>query len=236
MTRSSVRLASVAASFIAACGCTAAASAVTNISQTRMIKVGAFYVPPIWLTESTTAAGVWNKSATVVTPGFSSKGSATQTSIVSGNRLSGSATVTANDDVQVTWGYAEASYLARFEVTEPTSYSLIGSWNVDYNYNYSLESNARMTFRRLSSDPLTFYDAGLVYGDGFYTNSGTVSLNGELEPGIYEISASVYIDVSAPGQYFHDGGFNFDLIVPSPGAASVLLLSGVGVLGRSRRV
>lgn len=212
-------------------------ASVINLSQSRSLEARAAFTFPVGA--STPAVGPWNESVSVQTPGFSSGGTATQTSLVSDARFTAVANVSANDDVQTTSGGAGAAFFARFEVTQATPYSLVGSWFAGFNFGETVNSAAGMSFRRTSPDAAVFYE-GVLFGDfgtGQFVNSGSVNLAGVLTPGVYEIAANVDITVIRnPGVFSSTGDFNFDLIVPSPGAASMLLIGGVGVLGRRRRV
>lgn len=237
MARSSVTLASVAASFIAVCGCTAAASAVTNISQLRSVYAFTNNGGPN-LTETSSQVGPWDRSVTSdgnLTTNFRHRASATLTSVISPTRFTALATIFAADDIQNTNAEARSRFEATFEVAAPTPYLFTGSWFVQTGIGFNPKFDAGMMLRRISPDPQVLYEGNATNAGG--GDHGSVNLGGTLQPGVYEIVARTYLFVGiSPGTASGTGDFNFDLIVPSPGAASMLLLGGVGVLGRRRRV
>jgi hypothetical protein len=233
MARSIVKLATVVASLIAVCGCTAAASAVTNISQLRTVYGYAYYGSPV--TQSSDQTGQWDQTALSEDGYFGSYGTASLSSLISAVRFSAQSTIYAEDDVQNTWAEARSTFTAKFELADATDYSLRGAWR-SYTFNGGpyTRYDSGIALRRISPDPMVIFDGN---SGPTTTSSGSVNLGGSLQPGIYEIVARAYVYAGTnPGWTQGFGGFNFDLIVPSPGAASVLLLGGVGVLGRRRRV
>lgn len=224
----------LASALVASLGSISSA-AVTNVSQLRDVQARASFMPS--LGDSTNLVGLWTSSVTQTSTGFGSGGTATQNTFISTTQFAGTGTISARDDVQTTSGGARSGFFASFDVTTPTAFSLIGSWNVFHDFN-STSPAAKMRFERLSPSPEVFHNSFFfdnTFSGGGFANSGSVNLAGVLPAGTYRFE--VFVDVTVfvnPGFSNSNGQFAFDLTVPTPGAVGLAGLAGLVSLRRRR--
>jgi hypothetical protein len=226
----------IASALVASLGSLACA-AVVNVSQTRVAQARSAFP---FLTDSTTSVGPWSSSVSVYDdPAHRTEagGTATQDSLVSDTRFAGTGTVHAQDYLQGTSGAARSSYIATFEVTAPTDYSLVGNWSVHHVVGTYTNPLATMRFERLSPNPTVYHYSHFQDWSPWdeIVDSASVNLAGTLPVGLYRFEVFVYQAIGFdPGSYRADGAFSFDLMVPSPGAIGLVALAGLVSLRRRR--
>lgn len=223
----------VAAVGLAMFGGFQASAEVVLVSQSRTVTAR---VQGGTLSDAAPGFGSWNGDAALVSsPDFPIFGSGrgTQDSVISIDRISGSGSVLAQDDVQAFFGFGESNFSTTFDVTEAQPFSLNGNWTVDYSLG--LTPTAVMLFQRIDSNPEVLHRSEFRVEELQIVQSGTVNLAGILTPGRYVLSMQMQLDAYLnPGFVLGDGSYSLDLQLPSPGSAALAVAAAMTRLRRRR--
>lgn len=228
----------IVASVVVACVGSYVSAGIVNISQTRAVQARVGYEPNI--DSSTIDVGPWTSVVSQRGSVLGGEGVATQNSLVSDTRFTGSGSVVASDGIQAGSNGGARSYcIVTFDVTAPTDYRLVGRWNVTHDFFNSNRPTATMRFERLSPSPMVFHNSFFYDNSNNeqtdFRNSGSVNAAGTLPVGRYRFEIFMDLIVGAnPGYFTGNGSYEFDLVVPSPGSVAVICLGGL-LASRRRR-
>lgn len=209
----------------------AANAAVTLVSQTRTITARNQFSN---LMRSAPGFGSWSDELlTVPVDILGGTGHSTQNSLITTTRLTASGTIFAEDGAMGVGGHASSSFISRFEVATPQDFAFSGQWHL--HYNSGLQPAAQLRLERISPVPHVYHFTqwGLDEIIREWVEDDDVSFRGVFEPGIYQLTVLVNLDVNLDvGIVNGQGNFRVDLQVPSPATMFPLLLL---CAGRRRR-
>lgn len=225
----------------AACwACSAAFGGVTFLSQTRFVEAQEILTPDGLVREGAPDFGVFTSTLNRASASHGSQASASQHSSIRTGAAAGvhvDGYTVAIDGVQGYTGFGRSVLDVVFAVDAACAFEVSGQWQTDYDWNPVREFLARV---RLSE-----YFAGDAFAESMAIMSptqpgpmfgGVENARGVLPVGTYRFEVEISDSMRYVGAQFGGGTttFAFDLLVPSPGAAVVVMI-GAGALALGRR-
>lgn len=243
------------ASFVAAASLAVAFQAraqATLVSQDRRVDVGASYTGFGTPNESPSTAsispspGLFSKTISISTPSGVSTGTAKQNTTIGAAHMfgTGSATALAQEKPN-----ANASISARGFSSLASNFSLTTPWQVSLDASIPSVTQSKLGGNIVRAAYITLVNSttnqtlasvfALRGSDGNYTIGAPVHFQATLPAGSYTLSAVAEMrgnsTLGPDGSWTGSSSFQFDLWVPSPGAAGLLLTGLVPMTSRRRR-